>query len=273
VKNRISHCLLNKENRESMNRRLAIILSGLAAFLILILVAAFIFLLQDVIGAGEETAQTQNTATPTVEAVAVEPTGTAESTQLPAPIVEVEPTDTPAPTEAPTDTPEPTTTSEPTATPEPTATATNAPVVVVIPPTNTPVPPTAPPPQPTTPPVNTRGLTGSFSLLPDSSYTVNGRIWFAFSVVNSSGQEVPYQALGALPKKNGAVRGDWFKQSWGGPNATIKPEGLSADDWITLPETGNYTLQLAICFDALTACQSGASAWVSLSSEVPITIN
>jgi hypothetical protein len=53
--------------------------------LILILVAAFIFLLQDVIGAGEETAQTQNTATPTVEAVAVEPTGTVESTQLPAP--------------------------------------------------------------------------------------------------------------------------------------------------------------------------------------------
>lgn len=267
-----------------MSKNVAIILAGIAACLILVLVVAFVFLLGEVTpdngdviagngdsgsisAAATANSETAVAATETADA-APTATETAEPTDLPAP--PVLPTDTPMPTEAPTDTPEPTPTPEATTTPEPTATATNAPVVIL--PTNTPVPPTSPPP-PTAVPVNTRGLSGSFSLLPESQYTVNGNIWFRFTVTNSSGQNVPYEALGALPKKNGVVRGDWFKRSWGGNNDSIGTGGLTADDWIKLPETGNYTLMLAVCFDPLSACQSGASPWVILSPEVPVTIN
>ncbi|MFZ0545865.1 MAG: hypothetical protein WAM60_10535 [Candidatus Promineifilaceae bacterium] len=253
-----------------MSRRLSIILSGLAAFLILVLIVVFVMLLQTVTGGESSEVAQNNTSTPTVEVVAAEPTETLPPTELPEPVVEIVPTDTPLPTDAPTDTPEPTATPEPTETPEPTATPTAVPVIVF--PTNTPPPPTSPPP-PTAPPVDTHGLIGTFNLQSDSSYTVNGKIWYEFTVTNSTGQEVPYQALGALPKKGGSDRGDWFKMSWGGPNATIKPNGLSAKDWISLPETGNYTLRLAICFDDVNACKSGASPWVSLSQEIPVTIN
>jgi hypothetical protein len=256
-----------------MSKRVAIILSGLAAFLILVLIVAFIILLQDVVGPGDETAQ-QDTSTPTAETVAAEPTETPSPTTLPEPVVEVVPTDTPLPTDAPTDTPEPTATPEATATPEPTATNTPVPAApVVVVPTNTPVPPTAAP-APTAVPVDTHGLVGAhFALQPRSNYTVNGEIWYEFTVQNTSGGPVPFGALGALPKKDGVDRGDWFKLSWGGNNDSIGPGGLSAEDWIKLPETGNYTLRLAICFDALSACQNGSSPWVTLSQEVPVTIN
>lgn len=256
-----------------MNKKLAIVLVGIASCLILVLLVAFVFLIQEALpgSSGEQLAENTAVATAETESVAAVPTDTLEPTDLPAPVVTEAPTETAVPpTAAPTDTPEATATPEASATPEPTATATNAPVVVQ--PTNTPVPPTNTP-APTSPPVNTNGLSASFTLRSDSSYTVNGNIWFDFTITNSTGQNVPYQALGALPKKDGVIRGDLFKQSWGGPNATIKPEGLSATDWIKLPETGNYTLQLAICFDALSACQSGASAWVGLSPEIPVTIN
>lgn len=255
---------------EIMNRNLTIILTGLAAFLILILVIAFVLLLPEVAGDGSSV---QNTATSTTEteAIAVEPTATPEPTELPAPVVEIEPTDTAVPTEAPTDTPEPTATPEPTQTPEPTASSTPVPVVFL--PTNTPVPPTAAPP-PTAVPQNTMGLVGTgFTLQARSSYTVNGEIWYEFSVQNTSGSPVPYQGLGALPKKNGADRGDLFKLSWGGNNDSIPTSGLSAEDWIKLPETGNWTLRLAICFDTLANCRSGATPFVTLSQEIPVTIN
>lgn len=256
-----------------MSRSLTIVLTGLAGFLILVLLVAFVILLQDVTG-GSSTETVQNTSTPTIETVAVEPTETAASTELPAPIVEILATNTPLPTDTPTDTPEPTATPEATETPEPTATNTPvpAPPVVVVP-TNTPVPPTATP-APTAVPVDTHGLVGAhFALQPRSNYTVNGEVWYEFTVQNTSGGPVPYQGLGALPRKDGVDRGDWFKLSWGGNNDAIPPGGLSADDWIKLPESGNYTLRLAICFDALSACKSGSSPWVTLSQEIPVTIN
>jgi hypothetical protein len=260
-----------------MSRNLTIVLTVLAAFLIVVLVVAFILVLPEVTG-GQTTASVQNTATSAVEEeseeIAVEPSETAVPTQLPAPVVEVLATDTPLPTDTPTDTPEPTATPEETDTPEPTATSTPVPPApVIVLPTSTPVPPTSPPP-PTAVPVNTHGLQGThFAVQSRSNYTVNGEIWYEFTVQNNSGGPVPFQALGALPKKNGADRGDLFKLSWGGNDDVIHPGGLTAEDWIKLPETGNYTLRLVICFEALSACQNGSSPWVTLSQEVPVTIN
>ena len=103
--------------------------------------------------------------------------------------------------------------------------------------------------------------------------TVNGEIWFDFQIVNTTGGEVPYNRLGVLPRKDGQDRFDWFKQSWGGPNANIKTDGLSAEDWIKLPESGDYTLRLAICFDGWESCNSGGGTWATMSPELGVSIN
>jgi hypothetical protein len=138
---------------------------------------------------------------------------------------------------------------------------------VPVPPTDTPIP------QPTAP-TGARGLTAtSFGLQGRSNYTVGGQIWFDFTIVNSTGGDVPYNRLGVLPRKGGTDRFDWFQQSYGGPNASIKPNGLTHEDNIKLPEAGNYTLRLAICFDGWEACNSGGGNWVTMSQEIPVTIN
>jgi hypothetical protein len=123
-------------------------------------------------------------------------------------------------------------------------------------------------------PDDTRGLTATnFALQDRSDYTVNGRIWFEFTIVNNSGGDVAYNRLGVLPKKDGVDRFDWFQQSYGGPNATMKPAGRVHEDNIKLPETGNYTLRLAICFETWEACNGSGGNWVTLSPELPANIN
>jgi hypothetical protein len=257
-----------------MNRTLTIIVVALAALMILLLGVVFVLVLQDVMSTDSEP---EPTLAPTsVAAVTSTPIGT----ELPPPAVEVPSTFTPLPTSTATETPEATETPLPTLTPLPTntfppPTPTNTPVPVVIP-TNTPVPvpPTNTPPPEPPPPSGARGLTAThFALQGRSSFTVGGQIWFEFNIVNSTGGEVPYNRLGVLPRKDGTDRFDWFQQSYGGPNASIKPNGLSHEDNIKLPEAGNYTLRLAICFDGWEACNSGGGTWATMSPEIPVTIN
>lgn len=257
-----------------MNRTLTIVVVGLAALMILLLAVVFILVLQDTLSS--DTGPTPTLAPTSVVEVTVAP----EETELPPPAVEVPATFTPPPTSTPTDTPEATATPAATFTPLPTntlppPTPTNTPVPVVLPTsTPVPVPPTATPvPQPP-PPSGARGLTATnFALQDRSNYTVGGQIWFEFTLVNSTGGEVPYNRLGVMPRKDGNDRLDWFQQSYGGPNASIKPSGLSHEDNIKLPEAGNYTLRLAICFDGWEACNSGGGTWATLSPEFPITVN
>ena len=257
-----------------MSRTLTIIVVALAGLMILLLAVVFILVLRDTMSTG---AETNPTLAPTLDAQA---TAVIESTELPPPVAEVPATFTPLPTSTPTNTPEATATPVATNTPLPTntlppPTPTNTPVPVILP-TSTPVPaqPTnTPVPQPPQPP-SARGLTATnFSLQPRSNYSVGGQIWFDFTIVNTSGGEVPYNRLGVMPRKGGADRGDWFQQSYGGPNATIKTGGLTHEDNIKLPEAGNYTLRLMICFDGWEACNSGGGTWVTLSQEIPVTIN
>ena len=257
-----------------MNRTLTIVVVGLAGLMILLLGVVFVLVLQDVLSSDSGPAPT---LVPTsVAAVTAAP----EGTELPPPAIDVPATFTPPPTRTPTDTPDATNTPEATNTPlptntlpPPTPTNTRAPVVI---PTNTPVPvpPTETPvPQPP-PPSGARGISATqFALQGRSNYTVGGQVWFEFTVVNSTGGEVPYNRLGVMPRKGGTDRVDWFQQSWGGPNATMKPDGLVHEDNIKLPEAGTYTLRLAICFDGWEACNSGGGTWATLSEEIPITIN
>lgn len=175
---------------------------------------------------------------------------------------------TAVPTVAPTEAPP---TAEPTATPPPTA----APVVVqpVAPPPAAPptaVPPTAVPP--TAAPAGVNGLIAThFALQPRADLVTNGDIWFEFNVANSTGSDVGFDALGVMPKKDGVDRPQWYQHSWGGNNDVIPPGGLSWDDHINLPEAGNYTLRLVVCFDG-PACQAQKGTWHTLSPEIPITV-
>jgi hypothetical protein len=255
-----------------MNRTLTIIVVALAALMILLLGVVFVLVLQDTLAS--DSGEVPTLAPTSVVEVPAEPAGT----ELPPSGVEVPSTFTPLPTSTATNTPEATATPEATNTPLPTntlppPTPTNTPVPVVLP-TNTPLPPTnTPVPQPP-PPTSARGLTATFFGLQDrSNYVVGGQIWFDFTIVNSAGGEVPYNRLGVMPRKDGTDRLDWFQQSYGGPNASIKPNGLVHEDNIKLPEAGTYTLRLAICFDGWDACNAGGGTWATLSPEIPVTIN
>ena len=182
-----------------------------------------------------------------------------DAPQLPTAIPTVAPTEAP-PTEMPTATP----TTAPTAIP-PTA----RPVVqpTAVPPTATAVPPTA------APQVGANGLIASnFAVQDRAELTVNGSVWFEFDVANQTGGEVAYNAIGVMPKKDGVDRPEWYQQSYGGPDSTIKPGGLSWEDRIKLPEAGNYTIRLVVCFDGFDACLQQRGTWHALSPEIPITI-
>lgn len=196
---------------------------------------------------------------------------------IPGPEIVVLPTNTPAPTPIPTDTPAATDTPEATSTPEPTATnppppLQPAPPVVL--PTNTP-PPTSPPPptEPPPPPAqDTRGVLGqSFSIEGGTAFGVNQMIWFNFVVANTTGAPIPFGALGVMPRKDGVDRPDMFQASWS--NEVLTAGGLDWRDHIEIGEPGNYTLRLAICFDAdLSACKAGGGTWATLSNEIPVNI-
>ena len=177
-------------------------------------------------------------------------------------------TPTAIPTVPPTEAPP---TAVPTDTPVPTAIPPTAKPVVVqptaIPPTPVPAPPTAVPA-----PTGINGLTGAhFAIQSRADLTVNGDVWFEFRVANATGGDVPFAALGVMPKKDGTDRPQWYQHSWGGNNDVIPAGGLSWDDHINLPEAGNYTLRLVICFDGA-ACQQQKGTWHTLSPEIPVTI-
>lgn len=245
------------------------LLIGVAGLLILALgIAGWVLLSEN--AAKSETALGEPTAIIAAATEVVDASPTMEQATLPPAIIVALPSDTPPP---PTETPLPPTatavppTDEPTSIP-PTNTA------VFIPPTSTPIPPTATAVPPTAAPLGARGLIASKFILQDrSSYTVNGRIWFEFTVSNTTGGEVPYNAIGVMPKKDGTDRLNWYQQTYGGPNATLKTGGLSWEDNIQLPESGNYTLRLVVCFDGFDNCLNGGGTWHSLSNEIPITIN
>jgi hypothetical protein len=178
------------------------------------------------------------TNTPPAATATAEPTATAEATAVP-------PTNTPAPV-------------QPTNPPPPPPTA---------------VPPTEEPPPPPPPAIGANGLIASqFELQDRSDYVVNGKVWFEFTVANSTGNDVGYYSLGVMPKKDGVDRVEWYQQSYKGRNSTISPGGFSWEDNIRLPEAGDYTLRLVMCFDSYESCTTNSGTYQSLSNEIPITI-
>jgi hypothetical protein len=272
----IRDSLLNYQQRHvTMNRTLSIALTAVAALLIVVLLAGAWLLIRDELAASRSPdgvavapAETVAESAPATEtATAVPP-----PRELPAPVIEVLPTGTPLPTSTPTETPLPTETPAATETPLPTAT--NTPVPVVIRATNTPVPPTEPPP-PTAVPQDTRGLSAAFSIEGGPGFSANQEIWFNFTVSNASGGPVYFDVLGVYPKKDGHYRPDLIQASWGGsPTDAVPAGGLTWRDNIKIPESGNYTLQLAICFDAgYQACRAGGGTWIFLSGDIPITVH
>ncbi len=250
------------------------IIVALAVFLILAIVLSGWLLITDQQGKPVETAAVvsdfDETAVPPTADVVNNNGQSGEPAALPPAIVVELPTDTPPPA---TNTPIPTET--PTASPVP-ATETPVPVNTPVPiiPTNTSIPPTDTP-VPTAPPqIGVSGLVAShFVLQPRSEFNVNKDIWFEFTVSNSTGGDVPYNAIGVMPRKDGVDQQAWYQQTYGGPSAKIRPGGLTWEDHIKIPEAGNFTLRLVICFDGFDNCLAGGGTWHSLSQEIPVTIN
>jgi hypothetical protein len=75
-----------------------------------------------------------------------------------------------------------------------------------------------------------------------------------------------------MPKKDGVDRPEWYQQSWSGEDSKVRAGGKSWKDNIKLPEAGDYTLRLVICFDGFNTCTTGGGTFHSLSGEVPVTI-
>ena len=247
-----------------MNKGLTYLLIGLAVILIVLLGVSAVMLMQQDLRSAEPA-----TLTPTAVVVADLPTATPTDEpprQLPAPPIEILPTNTPSPTPIPTETP------VPTETPIPTDTPTNTPVPVVIiptnppPPTNTPVPPTPVPP-------DTRGVVfGSFSIEGGPNFGAGEQIWFNFTVGNSNGAPIPFGVLGVYPSKDCSLRPQFIQPSWS--NDSLGTSGLTWRDNIRLNESGSYALQLAVCLDApRDTCMGGGGNWIFLSPQIPITVN
>jgi hypothetical protein len=256
-----------------MSRNLTIVVIGLVLILMVVLGGVIVLVVRDLVLTDQPAVIAESTSPVATEQAEIH-TATVIG-DLPPPVIEALPTNTPLPTVAATVTPLPTNTPASTDTPEPTAT--NTPVPVVIVPTNPPPPPppqaTEPPPPPP-PPSGVAGLTvTSFTLQDRSEFKPNGRIWYEFTIVNSTGGEVSYNSLGVLPRKDGGDRVDWYKHSYGGPKASIKPSGLNHEDNIKIPEKGGMTLRLVMCFDGFEACTNAGGNFVTLSPELPITIN
>lgn len=176
---------------------------------------------------------------------------------------------TAVPTEAPTEAPPTAAVTETPTTPPTAVPPTAAPVIVqptAAPPTATAVPPT-PVPQ-----VGANGLIAShFAIQDRANLVVNGDVWFEFTIANSTSGDVPFDALGVMPKKDGVDRPQWYQHSYGGNDDVIPRSGLSWDDHINLPEAGNYTLRMVVCFDG-PACLGQTGTWHTLSAEIPVVI-
>ncbi len=231
------------------------------------------------IGAANETVPTATAAVDNGQEVASTlPNG--DGGTLPPPVI-VEASHTPVPATA---------TLAATATPEVTPT----PVETEVPPTDTPAPlpptsppvvaqPTNPPPPPTetaepapppAPAIGANGLVASYFAVQDrSEFSPGGSVWFEFTIDNQTGGEVSYNALGVMPKKDGVDRFEWYQQTYGGKNSTMKADGLTWEDRIKLPEAGDYTLRLVMCFDGFDNCLQGGGAWRTMSNEIGVTIN
>ena len=195
------------------------------------------------------------------ETAVILPTNTVNSgpPATPTPLATALPTNTPIPT----DTPIPTNTAIP-------------PTAVPIIPTNTPVPPPTDTPVPAGPqPGNVNGLIATyFGLQPGrSELRPNGKIWYEWTVDNTTGGDVPYSAIGVLPRRGGQDMNQWFQVNYGGANATMPPEGRSWPSWIGIPEAGDYTIRVVVCFDDFEACKNGQGTYHTLSNEIPITIS
>ena len=81
-----------------------------------------------------------------------------------------------------------------------------------------------------------------------------------------------YSTIGVMPRRNGVDIVDWYQNNWGGNNDVMPPEGLSWPSWMSIPEAGDYTLRLVVCFDGFQNCLNGGGTFYTLSQEIPISI-
>jgi hypothetical protein len=52
----------------------------------------------------------------------------------------------------------------------------------------------------------------------------------------------------------------------------MPPAGLTWPAWVSIPEAGDYTLRVVVCFDGYQTCVNGGGTFYTLSQEIPVSI-
>ena len=117
-------------------------------------------------------------------------------------------------------------------------------------------------------------MAGSMVYVPkDSNLSANNKFWLEWTANNTTGNDIPYKAMGIMPRRDGVDYPKWFTFHYGGDDSVLKPQGRTWKAWATVPEAGNYTFRLVVCFEGLDICKNGGGTYHTITNEVPLTIN
>lgn len=262
-----------------INKTVRNVVIGVLILVMALMLVGIGVILRDILAPSSGVAESDTAVPPVVAAVtgtetatAVPPTATAITVLASASPLPVPATLTPLPTVTPSLTPPATETPLPTATNTPLPPTAVPPTAVPV--TNTPIPPTVTPTPSGPLPTNANGLQGGGFGLQDwrTSLTPGGQIWYEWTVVNTTGSGVPYSTIGVMPREGGEDIVAWYQNNWGGNNDVMPPEGLSWPSWLSIPEAGDYTLRVVVCFDGYETCIRGGGTFYTLSQEIPVSI-
>jgi bacillopeptidase F (M6 metalloprotease family) len=148
------------------------------------------------------------------------------------------------------------------------------PFPTAVPATATPIPPTETPVPVAPPPINANGLIGTKIYIENvkESYSPNEMIWVAYRIENTVGWNVPYSAFGIMPRKDGVDLNNSLAIHWSGTDTEITPHGFDWNAWVKIPEPGDYTVRLVICFDNFVGCKGGTGQYLTLTEAIPVKV-
>lgn len=204
---------------------------------------------------------------PNINAIGAAPTATATTTPTPTATVTLTATVPATPTEAPTATPQEDSADEATEderTPTPTVTET---------PEDEPTPTeeATPTPEPTAEPVvasnSGMGLTNVNLNMATTTFPINQRIPFEFTVENQTSETIVVGIMGVNLVGTGVFQTSW--RNWQMEPGDVTTHG---DAFSGIGDAGTYTLQLAGCFPTAEDCEAGAGQWMDFGAPIEITI-
>lgn len=199
--------------------------------------------------------------------IAIVPTPTPTTSPTATATVTLTATNTPPPTPLPSLTLEPTEVEAETAAPSPTSTLTVTPTATEGDSTPTLTVTIEPTPEVVAAANNGMGLTNITLGLVTTTFPINQRIPFEFTVENQTSETIVVGIMGVNLVGTGV-----FQTSW--RNWQMEPGDVTthADAFSGIGDAGNYSLQLAGCFPTAEDCEAGNGQWMDFDAPVTITI-